>query len=331
MPKVLITGTAGLFGNNFSRYLLKKGYEIIGIDNFSGGYKEDIHSSIKQYNANITDQEIINKIFKKEKPEIVFHFAAYAAEGLSHYIRKFNYENNLIASINLINACINNDVRKIIFTSSMATYGECHTPPFHEEMQPCPIDPYGVAKYATELDLKNANVHFGLDYSIIRPHNVIGKYQNIWDKYRNVIGIWIRQALNREPITIFGDGLQKRAFSDISFCLEPMEKLINCCSTEIFNIGSDKPIEIIEAAKILQRCAKNFGYNTDIVLLDERKEAKFAYSDHSKARKMLDFHDNTNLEEVINEMLEWALVQPKREIKNMKYEIEKEMYSFWKH
>ena len=131
-------------------------------------------------------------MFKTHKPDVVFHFAAYAAEGLSPFIRNFNYRNNLLCSANLINACITYDA-KIIFTSSMAVYGNQETP-FTEDLRPKPIDPYGIAKYSVEQDLAVSAEQFGLRYSIIRPHNVIGIYQNIWDKYRNVIGIYSQSA-----------------------------------------------------------------------------------------------------------------------------------------
>ncbi len=327
---ILITGIAGLFGNNFARYLLGKNYNIVGIDNFSGGYKENLPDGVDFINVDLTDRETINNIFCRIKPDYVYHFAAYAAEGLSHHARYFNYQNNTLASTNVISACVNAGCKKIIFTSSMAVYGDFYSPPFTEEMLPNPIDPYGISKYATELDLKTANSYFDLDYTIIRPHNVIGKYQNIWDKYRNVIGIWVRQIIDNKPITIFGDGSQKRAFTDIRSYNQPMEKLMNQCSKEIINIGSDNPITIKNAAEIVKTCAHNFGFNPDIQYLEKRKEAQFAYCNHAKAKELLGFVDNTILENTVNEMFEWALSQPKREVKMMNYEIEKGIYSYWK-
>lgn len=327
--KVLITGIAGLFGSNISRYLLMKNYIVVGVDNFSGGYRENIADGIILYDVDIRDYNLFNQIVKEEKPDYILHFAAYAAEGLSHYIRNHNYSNNLVATSNVINAAINYDVKKIIFTSSMAVYGEKYNPPFTEQMIPMPIDPYGIAKYASELDLLQAKEHFGLDYSIIRPHNVIGKYQNIWDKYRNVIGIWIRQMLDGQPLTIYGDGLQKRAFSDIFYYCEPIEKLLYDFGGEIYNLGSDYNITIKEAMNIFRKCALDFGYNTKVVFLEERREAKYAYSSQEKAKSMLGFNDNTNLEKIISEMIEWAINQPKRTVKKMKYEIYKNIYSYW--
>ena len=329
MTTVLITGAAGLLGANFSRYLSKKGYTVVGIDNLFGGYESSVDPSSVFYKEDLNNASAVNKIFNDHKPDYVYHFAAYAAEGLSPYIRSFNYTNNVVCSSNVVNACVNNDVKKVIFTSSMAVYGEGN-PPFTEDQPQTPEDPYGIAKYAVELDLKLAKEHFGLDYSIVRPHNVVGVYQNIWDRYRNVIGIWIRQSMNNESLTIFGDGTQVRAFSDISFYMKPFEQLMTEHSGETFNIGADKYWTINDAALTVQKVAAEFGNNVDLVHLEKRNEVHTAYSDHTKAKELLGFNDNTNLEETIREMYTWAQSQPNRTVEYFDYEIEKNLYSFWK-
>ena len=225
MSTILITGVAGLLGAHLSRQLLDKGNSVIGIDDLSGGFKSSVDKRVELYAINLSNQCMVNHIFETHSPDYVYHLAAYAAEGLSPYIRRHNYINNIVCSANVINACINHSTKKIIFTSSMAVYGTGR-PPFTEDQLPSPEDPYGIAKYAVEMDLKLAKEHFDLDYSIVRPHNVVGVYQNIWDRYRNVIGIWIRQCMRSEPITIFGDGTQVRAFSDIKFYMKPFERLM---------------------------------------------------------------------------------------------------------
>jgi UDP-glucose 4-epimerase len=327
--KVLITGAAGLLGANFSRHLLNKGYKVIGIDDLSGGYEDSVPYEMTLYKQDLSNQKDVQEIFASEKPDYVFHFAAYAAEGLSPFIRNYNYTNNILSSANVINACINNEIKKVIFTSSMAVYG-VGNPPFTESQLPTPEDPYGIAKYAVEMDLKLAYEMFGLKYSIVRPHNVVGIYQNIWDRYRNVIGIWIRKALAGEPLTIFGDGTQIRAFSDIKFYMDPFEKLMTAHDGEIFNIGADKHYTINEAAEAVINVAKELGINATKVHLEPRNEVHTAYCDHTKAHKLLGFKDNTDLHETIMKTFKWAKEQPNRPMKNMDYEIEKNMYSFWK-
>ena len=204
--KIFVTGCAGLLGANYTRHLIANGHDVIGIDNLSGGYKAFVAKgdNFKFVKLNLERRKKVEELFEEHNPDVLYHFAAYAAEGLSPFIRNFNYRNNLLCSANLINPCIKYKT-KMIFTSSMAVYGGQETP-FTEDKQPQPIDPYGMAKYAVECDLKMAETQFGLRYNIVRPHNVLGTYQNIWDRYRNVIGIFIRKTLNGQPILVYGDG-----------------------------------------------------------------------------------------------------------------------------
>jgi UDP-glucose 4-epimerase len=327
---ILITGCGGLLGNNFSRYLLSKNYNVIGIDDFSGSYEEYLpkHDNFTFYNFNLIDSDRLKVVFDKHKPDVVYHFAAYAAEGLSPFIRTYNYTNNVLCSSNVINECIKND-SKIIFTSSMAVYGD-QTPPFTESVIPKPVDPYGIAKYTVEMDIETARQQFGLRYTIVRPHNVLGIYQNIWDKYRNVIGIFIRKTLNNEPILIYGDGNQTRAFSDIDYYMDPFYKLVDKFDGHIFNIGADKYYSLNDIANIVKNISNNYGFNPSIEYGEKRHEVKHAYCDHSKAKLMLNFEDHTDIEKLIEKMFVWAINQPNRPIKNMNYEIEKNIYSYWK-
>lgn len=327
--KVLITGVAGLIGSHMAEHLVGLGYNVWGIDNLSGGYIENVPEGVHFQKVDLSDRELLARVFEEVKPDYVYHFAAYAAEGLSPFIRNFNYSNNLLCSVNVINECVKNEVKKIIFTSSMAVYGE-GSPPFTETDAPRPADPYGISKYSVEMDLRQAYWQFGLDYAIVRPHNVVGIRQNIWDKYRNVIGIWIRRTLKGESIIIFGDGKQIRAFSDIKFCLEPMRRLMTEGNGQIFNLGSDKGYSLNEVADIIKEVAQEFGFNPEIEYLEKRHEVKEAFCDHQKARHMLGFKDETNLKATIKEMFVWAMKQEDREVKQMSYEIEKGMYSYWK-
>jgi len=330
---IIVTGCAGLLGSHVSRYFLQENYTVVGIDDLSGGYKEFLpnNKNFVFYEYDLSKKNItkyLNKLFKTHKPIACYHFAAYAAEGLSPFIRHFNYTNNILSSVNIINQCIQYDC-KLIFTSSMAVYG-AQKPPFDENMIPSPTDPYGIAKFATELDIKVANDQHNLRYTILRPHNVIGIYQNIWDKYRNVVGIFIRQALNNKPLTIYGDGTQTRAFSDIKYFLIPFSMLIDSFDQQIFNIGADKIFTINELAKTIKSIAEHHKFNTEIIHLEPRHEVQHAYCDHTKAKSLLKFTDNTNLENLIHDMFIWAKDQPNRETKKMKYEINKNIYNYWK-
>jgi len=327
---IFVSGCAGLLGSNYSRHLMAHGEKVVGIDNLSGGYKAFVPrgDNFTFVKLNLERRKQVAELFEEYKPKVLFHFAAYAAEGLSPFMRNFNYRNNLICSANLINPCIEHNT-KMIFTSSMAVYGE-QEPPFTEDKRPQPIDPYGIAKYAVECDLAVASKQLGLRYNIVRPHNVLGKYQNVWDRYRNVIGIFIRKTLNRQPILVYGDGEQTRAFSDIKYYMEPFDLLHDNFDGEIFNIGADKFFTLNEVAQTVQSIGKKYGYDVPIEHAPPRHEVKHAYCNHDKAKTMLNFKDDTKLDELIEEVFVWAMKQPNRKVKDKDYEITKDIYDYWK-
>lgn len=325
---VLITGVAGLIGSKLADWIIKNKpeYDVVGIDNLSGGYKFNIPPKVKFYEQDVNKE--IENIFFINKPKYVFHLAAYAAEGLSPFIRKFNYTNNLIATANIINNCIKYDVKRLIFTSSMAVYGNGN-PPFDESDNPSPIDPYGIAKYACELDIKVAGEQHGLDWCIIRPHNVYGINQNIWDKYRNVLGIWMYQHINGEPMTIFGDGEQTRSFSYIDDCLEPLWKsaVQENCSKEIINLGGTKYYTINEANSILRQVIEG----GEVSYLESRHEVKDAHPTWKKSSDLLGYQDKTTLYNGLKTMWEWAKTMPNMyRFEWLEYELDKGIYSYWK-
>ena len=328
--KIILTGILGLIGNHLGRYLLDKGHEVIGVDDCSGGYTDYLDSRVKFYKQNIIFG--IDNVFRDEKDiDIVIHLAAYASEGLSDYIKNYNYQNNVIASVNVINSCVNFNIKKLIFTSSMSVYG-VGNPPFDESDVLDPIDSYALAKKLIEDELRISYHKFGLRYSIIRPHNVISpQYQNYADKYRNVLAIWANNIVDNKDITVFGDGTQKRSFSDVKFMLPVVERLLTEFDSEAFNIGSDQPITILEAAQKMQKIAQELGFSPNIKHLEARTEVKYAYSSHEKARKLLGFKDETNLDQVMRDLILWVKDQPKPEVRYMDYEITKNMYSYWKH
>lgn len=329
---ILITGVAGLIGSRMAKWILEKHpeYEVVGIDNLFGGYIENVDSRVVFYNKDLSHDDI-SFIFEKHKPEYVFHFAAYAAEGLSPFMRKFNYSNNIVSTVNIINECIKHDVKRLVYTSSMSVYGHgnmsCNR--FDENDFPAPIDPYGISKYACELDIKVAGEQHELDWCIIRPHNVFGINQNIWDKYRNVLGIWMYQILHNKPMLIYGDGEQVRAFSYMDDCLESFwnAAVSEKASKEIINLGGTQPYTINEAAKILCDIT---GYD-NVEHKEARYEAKWAVPTNKKAVEILGYKDTTNLHDALVEMWEWAKSQPERpQYKWENYELTKGIYSYWK-
>ena len=180
--KILITGIAGLIGSKFAEYIIENHedkYEVIGIDSLLGGNKDNIPDNVIFYHKDLIDSDAVNEIFDRHKFDYVFHFAAYAAEGLSGFKRNFFHLNNIIATGNIINNCVNHNVKRLVFTSSMSVYGDRGENRFNEDDTPHPLDPYAVGKYACELDIQTAGLQFDLDWCIIRPHNVYGPNQNI--------------------------------------------------------------------------------------------------------------------------------------------------------
>ena len=327
---VLITGVAGLLGSRLADWILENDPDVtvIGIDNFSGGYVENINSGVKFYKLDLI-RDSISDLFQKYDIDYVFHFAAYAAEGLSPFIRGFNYDNNLKSTARILNQCIKHDVKRLIFTSSMAVYGHGEDQAFDEKQTPCPIDPYGVAKYACEMDIKIAGEQHGLDWCIIRPHNVYGAKQNIWDKYRNVLGIWMYQHLNGKPLTVFGSGNQTRAFSYIDDSLRPLwnAAIEPRASKQIINLGGIHSVSILEANNILKNV---IGCTENTVFFEKRHEVMHAISTYQKSIDILGFKHETDLEDGLMKMWEWAKVQPMRnQFIWPSFELDKGLYSFW--
>ena len=330
MNNILVTGGAGFIGSHVAEILTRAGHNVVVVDDLSGGFVDNITNGVNFIKGSITDTDFINKLFGDHKFDYVFHLAAYAAEGLSHFIKHFNYTNNLLGSINLINASINNDIKCFVFTSSIAVYGASPALPMTEETPPHPEDPYGIAKLTVEQELKVSKEMFDLNYIIFRPHNVYGERQNIGDKYRNVVGIFMNQILQEKPMSVFGDGEQSRAFSYIS---DVAPIIANSISTpnaynQIFNVGADKPYTINELAKAV---AKAMGVEPNINYLPARNEVFHAYSSHKKIQEYFGHRDLCSLDEGLNQMALWVKQHGARTSQKFKnIEVEKNFPLAWK-
>ena len=327
--KSLVTGGAGFMGAHVAESLLNMGHDVVVLDDLSGGFTENVPAGAEFVEGTILDRNLIDSLFQKHRFDYIFHLAAYAAEGLSHFIKHFNYQNNLIGSVNLINAAINYEVKRYIFTSSIAVYGIGQLP-MTEEMTPAPEDSYGIAKYAVEMELKASHEMFGLDYVIFRPHNVYGEKQNVGDKYRNVVGIFMNQILQGQPMTIFGDGGQTRAFSyigDVAPIIAQSAQL-DAARNEIFNVGADKPYSVNTLAKIV---AQAMGAEPKTKHLNARNEVVHAFSDHSKVAEIFDYTAKTDLEEGVALMAERVRKHGARQSSEFgEIEINKNMPPSWK-
>lgn len=315
MVTSLVTGGAGFIGSHVVDHLIRMGHKVVVLDDLSGGSEANIPFSDGKNDlivGSITDSHNVGSLFEFYKPDYVFHLAAYAAEGLSPHIRRFNYENNLIGSVNLINAAVNaGTVKRFVFASSIAVYGTARLP-WTEERATRPIDPYGIAKYAVELDLKAAQSSFGLQYTIFRPHNVFGERQNLSDPYRNVIGIFMRACLRGEPMTIFGDGEQTRSFTYIDDVAPHIAHSINmgACIDQTINIGSDVFCTVSELARLV---ADAMGVKTNIKFTPRRHELDHAYANHDRFIKFFGEREHVTLSDGLARMAAWAKTQTLRE------------------
>ena len=284
MPISLVTGGAGFMGSHVTEQLLAAGHDVVVLDDLSGGFLDNVPTAADFYQGSIVDHELVGRLFSKFKFTHVYHLAAYAAEGLSHFIKRFNYQNNLIGSVNLINESLKHEVKTFVFTSSIAVYGAGQSP-LTEDMIPLPEDSYGIAKFSVEQELKISHEMFGLNYIVFRPHNVYGQRQNIGDRYRNVVGIFMNQLLKNEPMTIFGDGTQQRAFTHIDDVAPILAHSVEnpAALNQTFNVGADIPYTVNDLAEVV---AEVMGKPCRIERLDPRIEVKIAFSDHSKAERV---------------------------------------------
>lgn len=305
MKTSLLTGGAGFIGSHVSRELLRLGHKVVILDDLSGGFEENIPAQAVFVKGSITDVARLGRLFDEHHFDYVYHLAAYAAEGLSHFIRRFNYENNLIGSINLINESVKHKVKCFVFTSSIAVYGKGQLP-MTEDLTPIPEDPYGIAKLAVEQDLKCAHEMFGLDSVIFRPHNVYGEYQNLGDKYRNVVGIFMNQLMQGKPLTIFGDGSQSRAFSYVGDIAPTIANAVNlpAAMNQVFNVGADLQFSVSDLAK---EVCKAMGKEGQIRHVEARNEVAHAYSSHDKAKAIFGHEKPTSLKDGLEKMAAWAI------------------------
>lgn len=301
---VLVTGAAGFIGSHVAQALLDHGHHVVGLDDLSGGFMENLPDGVQFVRSSILDAEKLSWVFKTFKINAVYHLAAYAAECLSHFMRRFNYENNVVGSALLVNAAVRAGVCRFLFTSSLGVYGSQQTP-MREDVIPTPEDPYGIAKYMVELDLQAAQRIFGLNWTVFRLHNVYGSRQNLQDRYRNVIGIFMNQLMRGEPMTIFGDGTQSRAFTDVRDVAPMLAGVLNNVQTvnQVFNVGADEVVTLNDLAELV---AHAMQLPCRVQYVPARQEVAHTAADHSKQKRLLGEVTCRSLAEGLSSMAEWA-------------------------
>ncbi len=323
--RILVTGAAGFIGSNFVYWLLNNtDHKVVGVDNMSGGYKENMPNQSERYSFYEYDllyDFCMEDVFDNEKPDICYHMAAYASEGRSNNIRTFIHFNNTLGTTNVINACVNHNV-KLVFLSSVAVYSG--QPPFNEWCTtPNPIDEYGISKLMSEKSIEIAGNTQGLQWCIIRPRNVYGERQNLFDPSRNLFGIMCYNALKSIPIKIFGDGKNKRSFTYIGDILEPLYNAKEV-RNRIINLGTGDVYTINDAAEAFSEIT---GYK-NITHIEPRHEVAEAFCATAYSIQALGFEDKTSLKEGIEKMWKWAKIQPMRDlVRPPKLEVTKNIHS----
>jgi UDP-glucose 4-epimerase len=302
--KILVTGGAGFIGSHLVDKLINEGNEVVVVDDISGGSHTNINNEANFYEVDCRNKELMSGIILHEKPEIIYHLAANAAENKAQFSPIDITSRNYSAFINTLTPFIKYGGRRFIFTSSIAVYGALQTP-FKETDKPEPEDLYGVTKLAAERTLEIMSEVHGFEYVIARPHNVYGPRQNMSDPYRNVVTIWMNALLQGKPYYIYGDGEQRRCFSYID---DVIEGLYRCMTENVwrmkFNIGADKDYSINELNEAILKASES---SVKAVFLDERpQEVKLAISDHTEAKKWLLYQDRTPLDIGIKKTWDWV-------------------------
>ena len=318
---IFITGIAGFLGSNLAEYYLKKGFKVSGCDNLVGGSLDNIDAKqVNFYKANCEDFETMKKITKDV--DILCHTAAYAHEGLSSFSPVLISNNNVTGSVSVFTAAIVNKIKRIVYCSSMARYGNIKTP-FKEEDSLNPVDPYGVSKVAAENILKILSKTHNIEYNIAVPHNIIGPKQKYDDPYRNVVSIMINLMLQKKNPIIYGDGKQKRTFSDIEDCIYCLDKLMTDPNiiSQVVNIGPDE--EHISINELYRLLSNKLKFNLEPIYLEDRpNEVKDATCSASKARKILNYKTSVSLDKSLDKIIDYI---SKKGPKNFQYNYQLEI------
>ncbi len=309
--RILVTGAAGFMGSHLVDYLIssnvpsEKNHQVAGIDNLLSGSIDYVHPGLAFHEGDLRKPRDVKFVFDTFDPEIVYHLAAYAAEGQSVFVPRFTTNMNYIAFINLINEVINREIKTFVFTSSMSVYGH-NIPPMVETDIPRPQDPYAITKWAIEQFLEVYSEEFGFDYVTIRPHNVYGPRQSLTNPYRNVLGIWMNRIMHGKPPIIYGDGEQTRAFTEIDDCIPYIAESAwnRRAQGEIINVGS--------------RTASTLNHMCDLVLdvMDSDLkpiymaarplEVKHAWCSTAKSHNLLGYETLVDLKAGLKRMAVWA-------------------------
>lgn len=301
--KIFITGVAGFLGSHLADRMISLGHTVAGNDTLTGGYLDNVSPLVEFYKIDCCDIDAMTNAMKGS--DIVYHCAATAHEGLSVFSPNFVTRNIFQASVSTISAAAQNKVKRFVYCSSMARYGNQEYP-YTEIQLPKPIDPYAIAKVAGEDILKCIADISDMEWVIAVPHNIVGPRQRYDDPFRNVMSIMINRVLQGKPPIVYGDGSQKRCFSFIDDCIYCLEKLAldPTIKNDIFNIGPDE--EFITIKELAELVISELDFPGDIIYMPDRpKEIKYATCDSTKARTILGYSTSTTLIESLRKTIDY--------------------------
>lgn len=305
MSRVMITGCAGFLGSHLCDWFLNNGWSVVGVDNFFGGKDDNIPVGVQFFKWDITNSYLPNLVHVMKDCDLVYHCAAAPYEGVSNFAPSFICNNIYSGSVNVFTAAIVAKVKRIVYCSSMARYGENSTP-FHEYSHPNPVDPYGISKEAAERTLKNLCQTHGVEWNIAVPHNIYGPRQKYDDPYRNVASIMINRYLQGKQPIIYGDGEQRRCFSYIDDCVESLVKMgtMKDFYGEIVNIGPEgEDVSINELAKNI---AFLLQVPFDPIYMPDRpREVKIAHCSAYLAKTYLGYEQKITLQQGLCKLIDW--------------------------
>lgn len=304
MSRILVTGSNGLIGSNLTKELVKRGHDVSGLDIVTG--------------CDLNNADEVNDAFKKINPQYVYHLAANAAEAWGQVSPKDMTDNNIGIFANVLKASINQKVKKFLYTSSVAVYGDAPVP-YEEDGPTNPKDVYGINKLACEQMLKVMAKVYGIEYTIFRPHNIYGPGQNMADPYRNVVALFMRKLREGEPYKLFGEGEMRRGFSYIDDVVDVLaESLDERFNGQIFNLGSDNDISIKDLSDLLQEIT---GLSSEIEMLPARpQEINLFLADHTKQNELV-MYNETPIREGLEKTWGWVLTQELPEVIKKENEI----------
>lgn len=306
--RYLVTGGAGFIGSHLAAELRRRDHEVVVLDDLSTGRADRVPAGADLVTGSICDAALVERVFSDFRPEVVFHFAAFAAEGISHAVKRFNYETNVVGSVTLLNAAVNHETGFFGFASTVAVYGAGRAPMAESDI-PTPEDSYAIGKFAVEQELAVTMRTQGLPYAAVRLHNVYGEWQNMRDPYRNAVAIFLNQILRGEPISVYGDGGQVRAFTlidDIAPVIAGLPEQPKAVG-RVFNIGARQTYSVLELAHAVREAMGVPDH--PIVHLPGRDEVRIAYTDTTLGRTELGEWPETPLAVGLKKTADWARSQ----------------------